>query len=117
MNGFDNYIPSKWLDGIMAVHVAAPVSFKPKNAPFRRGRWITQGIVAAALTVGTVCSTISTIKPTAVTGRLTPIAVGGNQYQKSEYAPPGYFEKLALAIKATARLPAQSISSDPPVLV
>lgn len=114
MIGFDNYIPMKWLDGILAVHVVTPVKISQKPA-FRRGSWIKNGILTVAVLAGGVVAVAAPSGPNATIEVLNQVL--DRDRASAPFAPAGYFEKLTAVIKAASRLSAQSISSDPPILV
>ena len=115
MTGFDNYIPSKWLDGILSVRVSTPLRLTTKPA-FRRGSWVKSGILTAMVLAGGVVAATSPVLSLSPTGVINKV-MDDTPTPQSPYAPTGYFNKLTAAIKAAPRFAIQSIELDPPVLV
>lgn len=55
MFGFDSYSPSKWVEGVVTVHVQSPLRKQEKfrRSNFRRGTWLSKGSgLAVALLLG-----------------------------------------------------------------
>lgn len=113
MLGFDSYIPSKWLDGIFAIHLTEN-SHKTKSTT-RHGRWAAKSMLTTVLFAGSSIAattalahdTSQTLLPVLKT-RAAPVR------HVSKNAPPGYMESLKSATSRAVRLPEQSTESDPP---
>lgn len=111
MFGFDNYLPSKWLDGILAIHVAEPRGESKRVV--RTGQWVAKGVVSATLLVTGLVSVAAEPLPASVL-QIVPSAQGyATRARDALEAPPGYFAKLTAAIARSPRLPDQSTLADP----
>jgi hypothetical protein len=117
MTGFDNYIPQKWLDGILTMSVTTH-SKSTTKAAVRIGSWLKTGLLTSAVLavlVGGVVEAIAPIGPNSTIEQVDQVIEGNSS--PPLYAPVGYFEKLSAALLDSPRLAAQSITSDPPALV
>lgn len=114
MTGFDNYIPQKWLDGILTMSVGARTKVI-STSTVRRGSWVMTGLLTAAVLIGGVVEAIAPFGPNSTIEQVDQVIEGISS--SPLYAPMGYFEKLSAALKHSPRLAAQSITFDPPALV
>ena len=115
MIGFDNYMPSKWLDSIFAIHLVGH-NKKITTTLVRRGRWASVGaalVVAAAAGVATT----SIIPLSNIASALSGTISSDQSNPEPQLAPIGYIEKLLAAIELAPKLAAQSLEFDPPALV
>jgi len=113
MFGFDNYLPSKWLDGVLAIHVASPKSSAAAR-PARAGHWAAKGAMTAAFWVaGAVSSAVAAPLPGATIEVVSAGPMAHQSVSQQLVAPPGYFAKLRSAISHSELLREQSIESDP----
>lgn len=110
MTGFDNYIPSKWLDGVLAIHVSAPKAQAMRV--FRGGKWAAKATISAAFFAGAVVSAAEAPLP-AQTIEVVRGASDGAEARDGLHAPAGYFRKLETAISQTTPLAEQSTANDP----
>ena len=116
MHGFESYIPSRWLDGVLSIHISAPPISKGKLV-VRAGRWASKRVMAAAVAAGAICAAVVAVEPASIADPRQHFHDLVDVGRQGEYAPSGYFEKLTAAIELARRLPAQAIDRDPPVLV
>lgn len=115
MIGFDNFLPSKWLDGVLAIHVSTPVVRKKAVVSRNGGKWFA-GSMAAALTFASAVTSVGLmIQPAYTTQAGSDVVNPGDL--KPDLAPAGYIDKLMAAMSRTALLPVQSTEYDPPALV
>ena len=114
MIGFDNYIPQKWLDGVLTIAVRVRPQVVSKS-PVRRGSWVKTGLLTTALLIGGIVEAIAPTGPNSTIERVDQVIEGTSS--SPLYAPDGYFEKLSAVLADSPKLAAQSITLDPPALV
>ena len=115
MFGFDSYLPAKWLDGALSVHVKVAEMRAEKHVARRVGKWLAGGVVVAASVSGVVSMAKMELVPAFSTRALT--FASGFADRSSEFASAGFMKRLQSAIELLPDLPTQSLEFDPPALV
>ena len=112
MIGFEQYTPSKWLEGIFAVHLKVPVSLAEK-AVRRSGKWSVRGVVAAAVAVTGAFASDQLLASPTQTVSMVQLVPSVALSLIGDVAPPGYFAALSQSVTKARLLPEQSIAADP----
>lgn len=114
MIGFENFLPMKWLDGVLTVHVGK-LNGGTKSS-VRKGKWLAAAVVSAATVSSVAVTPVDVALPESYVSILRG-AADLNARASPPFAPDGYLDKLMAAIAVHERLPVQALEFDPPALV
>ena len=115
---FARYQPAEWVENGLLTSFARKAHELPKRLA-RVGKW-SVGAVLMVVTMTAVTDAASFSRYQTEVVEIDVLVAGSKASRlrpEDHIVPAGYWEKLGSAIKAVERLPAQDLSSDPPVLV
>lgn len=109
MRGFETYSPVAWLEDIFAVQLR---SVRAVAGPRRTaGRWSASS--RAALAVGAALAVSAPVALSELVSRTAVTHLGVPRTYDPLVAPPGYVERVALALRKAPRLEAPELANDP----
>ena len=117
MNGFESYSPAAWIEQVFAV--ALPQ--RPERATrrtARSGRWTIApaGRVALVIASAVVASAVSSLTAFTATNESAQVLRAVSVSFAGAFAPPGYVQAIASAMRSVASLPEPALNADPQFL-
>lgn len=117
MNGFDSYMPEKWIDQVFSVPLPkVRLLYKKRRLHTRSIKYVAGALIlffSASSGISMPNNTI-VLASKIVDARAYPVAAPSSA---GNLSPIGYIDKLFAAISSAESLPDESFEFDPPIFV